>query len=238
MNGVDRTSFHAMWFRAGPTGSRDHEVIQTLPSPEQARDRNPVCPRSVLLDTASRTRVAARAVIQVEHKNALTFVKTLLDILVENSVTHRRAVETRESLLDDPSAKDVKLAQHLKKIGPAKLRQLQLIQRGTRRRTQPRWKQSSDIVAGLLELVLQRPVDFFDRPAFVIQGKGQQSDLSENGFPARGLAARLPGQDLLRQNYFAGHKRQLGGRASARLAGPRPCSLPPRGRRSRRAARS
>ena len=102
----------------------------------------PCVSRPVLLDAAPGAGVAPRAVIQVEHKNALTFVETLLDILIENSVAHGRAVQTSERLLDDPSAKDAEFAQHLKKIGPTKLRQLQLIQGGTGRRCAARRKDS------------------------------------------------------------------------------------------------
>ena len=88
MNGVDGTSDHAMWIRAGPAGGCDHEIIQASSGSKQARDRNTVGRRPVLLDTALGAGVAPRAFIQVEHENALTFIKTLLDVLVENSVTH------------------------------------------------------------------------------------------------------------------------------------------------------
>ena len=44
--------------------------------------------RPVLLDTGLGACVASRAVIQVKHENALAFIQTLLDILVEDSVTH------------------------------------------------------------------------------------------------------------------------------------------------------
>ena len=92
MNGVDRTSDHAMWIRAGPTGGSDQEIIQSLSGPEQAWNRNTMCLRPVLLDTAPGAGVATRAVIEVEHKDALTFIEPLFDILVEDSVTHRRTV--------------------------------------------------------------------------------------------------------------------------------------------------
>ena len=106
MNGVDGTSDHAMWIGAGPTGGSDHEIIQPLSGAEQARDRNTVRLRSVLFDTALGAGVAPRAVIQVEHKDALTFIEPLFDILVEHSVTHGRTVQTSDGLLDYPSAKD------------------------------------------------------------------------------------------------------------------------------------
>ena len=142
MNGVDGTSDHAMWIRAGPTGGSDHKIIQALSGPEQARYRNTVRLRPMLLDTALGACVAPRAVIQVEYENALTLIQTLRDVIIEDSVTHRRTVQTSERLLDYLSAKDVKFAQHLKKIGTAKLRQLQLIQRGASRAAHSWWKDS------------------------------------------------------------------------------------------------
>jgi hypothetical protein len=77
---------------------------------EKARDRDAVRLLPVPLDTAPGTGVAARAVIQIKHKDALTFVKALLDILIQNAMTHRRAVEASERLLYDPAAQSVKLA--------------------------------------------------------------------------------------------------------------------------------
>ena len=92
MNGVDGTSDHAMRIRAGSAGSGNQKIIQASSRPEQARNRNTVRLRPVLLDTAPRARVAPGAVIQVEHKDALTFIEPLFDILVEDSVTHGRTV--------------------------------------------------------------------------------------------------------------------------------------------------
>ena len=180
MNGIDRTSFHAMWFGARSTGSRDQEIIQALAGAKQTRDRNTMCLRAMLLDAASRARVAACAVIQIEHENVLTFVKTLLDILVENSVAYGRAVQASVRLLDDPAPQDAKLAQHLEKIGPAKLRQLQLIQGGASCAAQPWRKDSRQVISAAIELALQGPVDFFYRPSLIIEGKREQSDLSQD----------------------------------------------------------
>ena len=86
MDRIDRTSDHAMRIGAGPTGSRDHEIIEATPGTEKARDRDAVSLRPVSFDTAPGTRVAPCAVIQVNHEDALTFVKALLDILIEDAM--------------------------------------------------------------------------------------------------------------------------------------------------------
>jgi hypothetical protein len=92
MNGVNRTSDHAMWVGAGPTGGGDEEVIEASSGAKEARDWNAVCLGAVLLDTTPGTGVAAGAVIKVEHENALTFIEALFDILIEHPVTYRRTV--------------------------------------------------------------------------------------------------------------------------------------------------
>ena len=92
MNGIDGTSRHAMRIGAGATGGRDKKSIKPLTSAKQTRDRNPMCFGSVFVHTGARARVAPRAEIQIEHEDALTFVKALRGVLVENAVTDRRAV--------------------------------------------------------------------------------------------------------------------------------------------------
>ena len=173
MNRIDGTSDHAMWIGAGPTRGRDHEVVQALPGAKQTRNRNPVRLRPMSLDATPRAGIATGAIVQVEDKNALTFVETLLDIVVENPVTDSRAVKASEGLFDDPATQDTKLPQHLKKIGAAELRQFQLIQRGTSRRAQPRWKKRREVVAGLLKFGFQFTIDFFGGLSFVVEGKSQ-----------------------------------------------------------------
>ena len=88
MNGIHRTPDHAMWIGAGATRRGNHEIIQALSGAEQTRDRNTVRLDPVLLDTASGTGIAPRAIVQVEHENALALIKTLRDVLVEDSMTH------------------------------------------------------------------------------------------------------------------------------------------------------
>ena len=110
MNGINRTPGHAMWVGTRPAGGGDQKVIQASTSAEQAWDRDAVRFCSVSFDTASGACIASRAVIQIEHENALTFKKTLFDILIEHSVTYGRAIQTSDRLLDYPSAKDAKFA--------------------------------------------------------------------------------------------------------------------------------
>ena len=88
VNGIDRTSDHAMWIRAGSAGGRDHEIVQTSSVPKQTWNWNAVRSGSVLFDATSGTCVAARTIIQIEHENALTLVETLRDIFVQNSVAY------------------------------------------------------------------------------------------------------------------------------------------------------
>src|SRR4051812_16400065 len=110
MNGVNRTSRHAMRVGAGPAGGGDEKVIEASTGPQQAWDRNAVRFGSVRFDTGPGARIAPRAVIQVEHENALAFIKALLDILIEDSVPYRRAVQTSNRLLNYPSTEDAKFA--------------------------------------------------------------------------------------------------------------------------------
>ena len=64
------------------------KLSRRCPARSRRGNRNPVRVCPVLLDTTPGAGVAARAVIQVEHKNDLTFIKTLFDIVIEDSVTH------------------------------------------------------------------------------------------------------------------------------------------------------
>ena len=110
MNGVNRTPGHAVWVGTGAAGGSDQKIIHASTGTKQAWDRNAVrlCP--VSFDTAPGTCIAPRAVVQIEHENALAFKKTLLDILIQNSMTYRRAVQTSDGLLDYPAAKDAEFA--------------------------------------------------------------------------------------------------------------------------------
>jgi|ERR1051325_6387563 hypothetical protein len=110
MDRIDRTSDHAMRIGAGPTGSRDHEIIKPAPGTEKARDRDAVSLRPVSFDTTPGTRVAPCAVVQVKDEDALTFVKALLDILIEDAMANRGTVETSERLLHDPATQRTKPA--------------------------------------------------------------------------------------------------------------------------------
>jgi len=127
MNGINRASGHAMRIGAGTTRSRNQKAIEALTGAKQTRNGNPVGLGSVFVHAGARACVAARAVVQIEDKDALTFVKTLLGVLVENAMANVRAVQARERLLNHSAANDTKLAQHLKEISPVQLRQLQIV---------------------------------------------------------------------------------------------------------------
>ena len=117
MNRIDRTTGHAMRVGARPTGSGDKVVIEPLPRPEQARDRNSVSRGAMPLDTSPGAGVAPGAIIKIQNQNALTFIEALFDILIQNTVTHGRAVESRDRLLDQPAPKDAELSHHLETVG-------------------------------------------------------------------------------------------------------------------------
>ena len=72
-----------MRVRAGPAGGRHQKISETQAVPKQARDRQAMRFTPVLRHTALRALIAARAEIHVEHQNALTFVKPLVDIAAE-----------------------------------------------------------------------------------------------------------------------------------------------------------
>src|SRR5207302_3648558 len=140
VNGIDRTADHAMWIRAGPARGSNHKIVQASSSAKQARDRHTVRLGPVLLDTTSSAGIAPRAVVQVEDENALTFVESLSNVLIEDSVTDGRTAQTGKRLFNDSPAKHAEFAQHLEEIGTAKLRQFQMIQRRAGRRSYARWK--------------------------------------------------------------------------------------------------
>jgi hypothetical protein len=57
-------------------------------------------------------------------------------------------------LLDDPSAQEAKLPQHLKKIRPAKLGELKMIQGRARRAAKPRWQNRGQVISAQIKLAL------------------------------------------------------------------------------------
>jgi hypothetical protein len=71
-------------------------MVQAPPIAEQSRDRNTMRLGPMLLDTASGACIAPRAVIQIQDENALALIETLRDVVIEDSMTHRRTAQTSE----------------------------------------------------------------------------------------------------------------------------------------------
>lgn len=111
--------------------------------------------RPVLFDTSPRAGVATRAVIEVKDEDALAFVETLFDVIIQDAMADSRAVKSRHRLLDNSPAQDTRLAQHLEKIGAAELGQFQLIQSRTGGAADPGRKDRSKIFATQIQLIFQ-----------------------------------------------------------------------------------
>ena len=79
------------------------------------------------IDTRSGTRIAARAVVQIQHEDALPFIQALRDIFIENPMTDIRAAQASKRLLNNAPAENGEFMQHPQEIEAVELRQLQMI---------------------------------------------------------------------------------------------------------------
>ena len=151
MNGIDRTSDHAMRIGAGSARGRDHKMVQTSSISEQTWDRDPVRRCAMPLDATFGACITPRAVIQVEHENALALIETLRNVCIEDAMAHVGAAQTSQRLLDDPSAKNAELAIHLEEIRATELRQLQWFSAEQVAVRVPGGKARVEIVSGSIE---------------------------------------------------------------------------------------
>jgi hypothetical protein len=99
------------------------------------------------LNTGFRALVATDARIQIENEYALTFVKALLDIFIQNPMTYGRAAQVRKRFLHCSPTQLSEPAQHLEKISPTQLCQLQVIHCGASRCSNAGRKRVREIVA-------------------------------------------------------------------------------------------
>jgi hypothetical protein len=74
-------------------------------------------------------------------------------------------------LLNHSSAQEIEFTQHLKEIGTAQLRQLEIIQGNARCGSHAGWKDIAQIVPGLVKRTLQGKIDFFSSLMIISGGK-------------------------------------------------------------------
>src|SRR3954447_1754394 len=83
----------------------------------------------MLLDAASGAFVAARAQVEVERQNALTFVEALFNETIEQRIDLRRAAQRAERLFNQSPTQRRELPDHLEKRLAVQPRELEVIQR-------------------------------------------------------------------------------------------------------------
>jgi hypothetical protein len=83
-------------------------------------------------------------------------------------------------LLNYSFTEKTEFTQHLKEIGTAQLRELEIIQGNTGRGSDAGWKDVSEIVSGLVKRTLQSKIDLFYSFVIIFRGKREQSDFSQN----------------------------------------------------------
>ena len=74
------------------------------------------------IHTRSGTSIASRAVVQIQHEDALPFIQALRDIFIENPVTDIRAAQSSKRLLNNAPAKNSEFTQHTQEIDAVELR--------------------------------------------------------------------------------------------------------------------